>query len=85
MYKDSKTDNNTFKWLISALAIVGGFYIFTETIEYFKHDDFPVNYNPRNAVNGIDTVYTKDSMYIINVSVKKVELNPNKETPDGEY
>ena len=29
------------------------------------HNDPPLNYDPHHAINGVDTVYTKDSIYTI--------------------
>ncbi len=42
------------------------FYI----IQHYSKDH---SYNPRSAVNGIDTIYTEDSMYKVRLSIDTVE------------
>ena len=40
-------------------------------------------YNPRNAKNGIDTIYTKDSMYPVHISIDTaMEIEREYEPPE---
>lgn len=72
------------QFCIGLLAIVGAI-----SIVFYISDKFdksmPVNYNPRNAVNGIDTVYAGDSIYTIEVRIKNVEEKPQDDPEPDRY
>jgi len=46
------------------------------------HNDPPLNYDPHHAVNGIDTVYTSDSIYTIEVKIKNADAQPDEDRGD---
>lgn len=60
-----------FKIFLYVLAFIGLWEIVIQASEKIHHD-VPLKYNPRHAVNGIDTVYTDDSVYTIQVKVQAV-------------
>jgi len=39
------------------------------------------NYNPRSAIKGIDTIYTKDSFYKVHISIDTVLEKENNNDP----
>ncbi len=50
--------------IIYIFAFIGVFLTVGEISDMIRKEP-PLNYNPRHAVSGIDTVYTHDSIYRI--------------------
>ena len=63
------------------LAFFGVLFLVSYTSDKI-HNDPPLNYDPHHAVNGIDTVYTSDSIYTTEVKIKNAEAQPAEEPSD---
>jgi anti-sigma-K factor RskA len=73
--------NKYWRFIVNILAIVAVLLIIGEISDRIRNEK-PLDYNPRHAVNGIDTVYTRDSIYTIKVEIKNVEPEPPDEPRD---
>ena len=72
---------NYWRVMINILAFVGALCIIWEVVDYVRNEN-PLKYNPRHAINGIDTVYASDSVYTIKVEIKNVQPEPPTEQID---
>ena len=67
--------------IIYIFAFIGVFLTVGEISDMIRKEP-PLNYNPRHAVSGIDTVYTHDSIYTIKVEILNIEPQPPDEVQD---
>lgn len=74
----------TGKIILYVLASFGALMITGSVYDSIKKEDNSTHYNPRNAVMGVDKVYTKDSIYTIKVSIQKVEAQDEKEDKNAQ-
>jgi len=74
---------STSRFFVNVLAFFGVCFLCAWVGDWLHRNEVPTNYNPHHAVNGIDTVYDKDSTYTIQVKIIQAEENPPPEYDNG--